>query len=416
MSASTARPKNTPSWRKIPGPSSFLLLGRRAEPRVRTPSHQSRLFGEHVQTIVVSSAAAFPGTRGVLKALTGLSWRVTAAVPHRWQVAGREEPLVATTGEDGGVRIVPITVKAARGRDGAVGRWDVGALRQLLKDVRPDLVHIDAEPTTRLAATVTGLCRRLDIPSVLKTWDSLPRAHSTRRRRYSLSRLGGLVAGTAMAADLIRAEHPRLPTFVIPDHVPSVPSSVTPRPDDRLVIGFAGRLIPERGLDLLFQACVKLPCSWTLQVLGTGPDLESLERLAERLGIASRITWHGGLPRSARAAIWPCIDAIAVPSRRTTDWVETKAPILLEAMSHGVAAVAADTGALPDLLGDAGIVVPEGDALSLTQALERYSAPRLRQEFGRAARQHVIHNFSPTAIAKRTAEAWTRVLGGMAPE
>ena len=367
-----------------------------------------------MQAVVISATAADPATRGTLKALAGLNWRVTAAVPHRWQAPGRQEPLVTTTGEDGGIRIVPITVKH-RGRPGSVGRWDARALRRLFTDVRPDLVHIEAEPTTRVAAVITDICSGLDIPSVLVTWESLPppRSHSLRRRSNrtrSLSRLSGLITGTTLAAELIRAEYPRLPTAVIPNATLGIPSSISPRPDERFAIAFAGRLIPEHGLDLLFLACVKLPCSWTIRVMGTGPDQESLEHLAERLGIASRVTWHGGLPRSARQAIWPEVDCIAVPSRQTTDWVEAKTPTLLEAMSHGVAAVGADTGSLPEVIADAGIVVPEGDVESLTEALERFSAPRLRHDFGRAARQRVIQHFSPTAIAKQTAEGWTRFL------
>ena len=84
--------------------------------------------------------------------------------------------------------------------------------------------------------------------------------------------------------------------------------------------------------------------------------------------------------------------------------------MLLEAMSHGVAVVGADTGSLPEVIADAGIVVPERDVDALNEALERFSAPRLRHEFGRAARQRVIQHYSPTAIAKQTAEGWTRFL------
>jgi glycosyltransferase involved in cell wall biosynthesis len=206
-------------------------------------------------------------------------------------------------------------------------------------------------------------------------------------------------------------EYPDLPTAVIPDAARDIPSSIAPRPDDRFSIAFAGRLIPGRRLDLLFLAAVKLPCSWSIRVIGTGPEQESLEHLAERLGIASRVTWHGGLPRSARQAIWPEVDCIAVPSRRTTDWVEAKTPMLLEAMSHGVAVVGADNGSLPEVIADAGIVVAEGDVDSLTQALERLSDPRLRHDFGRAARQRAIQHFSPTAIARHMAQEWTRFLG-----
>jgi glycosyltransferase involved in cell wall biosynthesis len=65
------------------------------------------------------------------------------------------------------------------------------------------------------------------------------------------------------------------------------------------VIGFLGRLDEEKGLDVLLRACVRLYGPWTLTVAGTGPEQETLEALAERLGIASRVTWLGGIPRAS---------------------------------------------------------------------------------------------------------------------
>lgn len=365
-----------------------------------------------MHTLVVSPGAADPASRGTLKALAGLHWRVTAAVPHRWQAPGQPEPLVTAAGEDGGIRIVPVSVKSAR-RPGQAARWDVRALRRLLTDVRPDLVHIDAEPTTDLAASVTATCKSLGIPVILATWESLPRSYSFRPRRNRakcLSRLTGIIAGTSLAADLLRAQYPALPSAVIPEAALAIPPHVAPRSEGPLAIAFAGRLVPERGLDLLFLSCVKLPCQWTITVMGTGPRQEPLERLAERLGIASRVTWCGGLPRSARQDVWPRIDCVVVPSRRTSEWVETKTPILLEAMSHGVAAVVSDTGSLPEIVGDAGIVMPEGDVSLFASALEHLAAPDVCAAFGAAARQRVIHGFAPTAIAKRLADQWTRFI------
>jgi len=62
-----------------------------------------------------------------------------------------------------------------------------------------------------------------------------------------------------------------------------LPLSVERRPHTGLAIGFVGRLIPEKGLDLLFRAAVKLVGRWTITVVGTGPAQEELEGLAEQL-------------------------------------------------------------------------------------------------------------------------------------
>lgn len=363
-----------------------------------------------MHVLVVSPGAADPALRGTLKAIAGLPWRVTAAVPHRWQPPGQSEAQLTTAGEDGGVRIVPVSVRPAR-RQGATGRWDIRALRRLLTDVRPDLVHIDAEPTTALAAALADKCKALGIPATLTTWESVPRAYALRPRHHRakcLSRLAGVVAGTTLAADLLHAQYPTLGSAVIPDAAYDIPPTIEPQPEGPLALAFAGRLVPERGLDLLFLACVKLPYRWTITVMGMGPEQETLERLADRLGIASRITWRGGLPRSARREVWPRIDCIVVPSRRTSDWVETKTPILLEAMSHGVAPVVADTGSLPEVVGDAGLVVAEGDASLFTIALEHVAAPGVCAALGSAARQRVLQHYAPTTIAQRLADQWTR--------
>ena len=108
-----------------------------------------------------------------------------------------------------------------------------------------------------------------------------------------------------------------------------------------------GRLVPEKGLDILFRACVKLLGKWTLTVVGSGPAQEELEALAERLGIAARVTWMGALPPDELRKLWPDLHCLAVPSRTTQRWVETFHQPLIEAMGHGVTVVGSDSGVIP---------------------------------------------------------------------
>ena len=116
--------------------------------------------------------------------------------------------------------------------------------------------------------------------------------------------------------------------------------------------------IPEKGLDLLFRACVKVVGRWNLIVVGTGPAQEELEGLAERLGIAGRVTWLGALPRSGVEDVWSRLDCIVMPSRTTPRWIEVSPRAALDAMAHGVAVVGSAAGAIPETLGDAGSSSP----------------------------------------------------------
>jgi glycosyltransferase involved in cell wall biosynthesis len=166
-------------------------------------------------------------------------------------------------------------------------------------------------------------------------------------------------------------------------------------------------LVPERGLDLLFRACVGLAGKWTLTVIGTGPSQEELEQLAQRIGISARISWLGALPRQAVDEIWPRLDCVVLPSRTTERWVMTVGSAALHAMAHGVAVVGTNSGALPELVGDAGRIVPEEDVAALAAVLQELYADRsLCERMGDAGRRRIVEHFSDTAIAGKTLTFW----------
>jgi len=316
---------------------------------------------------VVSRVYADPATRGKLKALAGLGVSVAAAVPDRWSPVGLGAEQQTVWGDDGGVRTVPITVRGSTS-PGADPSWSRSALRRLLIDFRPELIQIEEEPWTRAASTAAALARRLRLPYVVLTRESLPGTHGAMgriRRSRVLGNARGLLAVNELAAKLVTRQHPSLARQVIPQLGVGLPLQGV-RPDQPgLAIGFFGRLIPEKGLDLLFRACVKLVGRWTISVVGTGPAQEELEGLAERLGIAGRVTWLGALPRQRVDEIWPRLDCVVLPSRTAHRWVEGMPRAAMEAMAHGVAVVASTAGALPEIVGSAGVVVAEEDVLGL---------------------------------------------------
>jgi glycosyltransferase involved in cell wall biosynthesis len=365
-----------------------------------------------MRAVIVSHTYIDPATRGKLRALAGLGCTLTVAVPARWSPTLRGPLLEASWGNDAGVRVVPIPVRGERG-EGV--DWRVRELHRMLSDFRPDVVHIEAEPWTPAAAAASSRAERLNIPVILFAWESVIRSEPLRvrwRRRRTLARARGLIGGNKLAAALLSRGRPTVPVAVIPQ-LGLTPPLETHRPNNpELTLGFVGRLVPEKGLDTLFRACVKLLGRWTLRVIGSGPAQEQLEALAERLGIASRITWHGPAPAEQLRELWPSLDCLVVPSRTTPNWVETFHPAMVEAMGHGVTVVASDSGALPELVDTAGLVVPEDDVPALTAALQHLAdAPRERARLGREARLRVMTEYVDNAVARRTLEFWERALG-----
>lgn len=368
-----------------------------------------------MRAVIVSHTYANPERRGKLRALVGQGAALAVAVPARWEAPGAPGGTVTTFADDAGVRIVP-TVTSGRDETGAPIAWRSRALRRLLTDFRPDVVQIEEPLTARVTPAVARMARQLGIPVVAFTSESLGRKHSllaAMRRRRALSAATGVIGANSLATGLVGQEFPTLLSTVIPQLGIPVPRAPVSEPHPPLAIGFVGRLVPEKGLDVLFRACIKLHGTWTVTVAGTGPAQEELEALAERLGMASRVTWLGAISRQDLSTVWPRLDCLVVPSRTTANWVETYPVQVLEAMGNGVAVVTSDSGALRETTGGAGLVFREDHAEGLAELLGRLLAEvELRERLAAEGRRRVIAEYADDAIARRTLAFWREVRKG----
>ena len=364
-----------------------------------------------MRAVLVSHSYLDPASRGKLRALAGLGCSLTVAVPDKWVSRENTPPVKAQWGNDAGARIVPIPVSGQG--PGRPGTWRSSALRRLLTDFRPEIIQVEEEPWTPVAATVTRLGASLHVPVVLFGWSSLNERLSPVtgwRRRRTLARVQGLLGVNKSAVAQLTRFRTGVPTAVMPQLGVTPPLDLARDRREGLSIGFVGRLVPEKGLDLLFRAAIKLSGPWRLTVVGSGPAQEELEALAERLGIAARVRWLGAIPASEVGKLWPTFDCLVVPSRTTPEWVESFHAPLVQAMGHGVTIIGADSGAIPELIDTAGLVVPEDNVPALTAALQHLSdSPRERERFGREGRLRVMSEYTDDAVARRTMEFWERV-------
>jgi glycosyltransferase involved in cell wall biosynthesis len=365
-----------------------------------------------VRAIIVSRVYADPNSRGKLRALASQGVALAAAVPDRWTPLGLQLEQKTSWGDDGGVRTVPIAVSS--GAPGGDPTWNGGALRRMFTDFRPELVQIEEEPWSHGAAAAARAARRLHIPYLVPVRESLPTGHGLAagfRRGRVLKGARGVAGVNEAAVRLATRRHPTLRNALLPQLGVGLPSSVERSMHAGLTIGFLGRLIPEKGLDLLFRACVKVIGRWSITVIGSGPAQEELEELAERLGIAGRVTWLGALPRQRVDEVWSRLDCVAAPSRTAPRWVEVVPRAPLEAMAHGIPVVASDSGALPSAVGPGGINVPEEDVAALAASLQRlHDDPAERIRLGTLGRQRVMDDFTDSAVAARTLRFWREAL------
>ncbi|WP_400997686.1 glycosyltransferase [Agromyces sp. GXQ0307] len=155
-----------------------------------------------------------------------------------------------------------------------------------------------------------------------------------------------------------------------------------------ITVGFIGRLVPEKGLLLLLDALAREP-RLRLRVIGTGPLASGLPARAASVGLSDRVELVGSVDPTDIPDVLRSFDVLAVPSLPTPSWTEQFGRVAVEAMACGVPVVSSDAGALPDVVGGAGLVVPTGDAGALAEALVEASGPRATElrdaGFARAA-------------------------------
>jgi glycosyltransferase involved in cell wall biosynthesis len=286
-----------------------------------------------------------------------------------------------------------------------------------VRDLRPDLVHIIADPWVPTAEGGAAAARHAGIPytlvgtSLLGGAKGLAARWQANRVRDEAAGLGGI---NRPALDFLAREAPAGPRVVTPHlgfTIPGDPPGEDPvvRP---LTIGVIGRVVPERGIDMLLDALSGVHGEWRVKIVGTGPAQEPLERQAQRLGLSSRMEWLGGLPRTELAPIWAAIDVLVAPSRSTAAWAEPTGSLVLEAMARRRAVVVSRSGALPDVVSDAGLVVDEGDTEALARAITRLvREPEFAGVLGSRGRERVLQHYGDGPIAERMAAFWKEATG-----
>jgi glycosyltransferase involved in cell wall biosynthesis len=362
--------------------------------------------------LIVSSTYIDPANRGKLRALAARGLDVTVGVPQRWLEAGLGRTFEVGWERQNGVEVFPIPVSGAGNPERL--RYAGRALGALLRDKRPDLVQVEEEPGTRPALQVVRAARGLAIPTLIFTRQNVAPADglvAAWRRGRTLRRLRGAIAGSTAAAGLVRDVVPDLPVAVVPQLGVPVPPVPAHAHHEGVAIGYVGRLVPEKGVDTLLEALAQIRGErWHLSVVGDGPDRERLERLASELRLAARVRWAGALPPDGIEQLWQDLDVLVVPSKSYGTWAEAAVHGLAVAMAHEVAVIGTDGGVTPEIIGEAGVIVPPGDASALAAALRRLGAPAVRAPLARAARARAMRLFSEDAVAERTLEFWRSVL------
>jgi len=157
------------------------------------------------------------------------------------------------------------------------------------------------------------------------------------------------------------------------------------------------RLVPAKGLDILFRACAELKkrgYDYVLHIIGDGPFRKELETLAQDLGIYNETIFYGYTLHPEEFV--PFFDIFVLPSR-----AEAFGSVFAEAALSCLALVGTDVGGIPEQIEDGvnGLLVPVEDYLALSEALEKLiSDPSYRYELARSAWEKAKSHYSLTHV------------------
>jgi glycosyltransferase involved in cell wall biosynthesis len=290
-------------------------------------------------------------------------------------------------------------------------------LGRLIAEVRPQVAFLEEEPTSVAAFQWGRALRRADVPFGLQADENLQRPYplSARAfRRVNLAQGAFVAARSPTAAALVRSIDADVPTPLIPHHVPAW-ETVATAPRERFVIGYAGRLVPEKGLDVVIDAAAGLE-GVALRFVGNGPLRDELRERAAARTVSLEIDTT--VAHDMMAAAYASFDVLVLPSRTTDTWAEQFGRVLVEAMWCGVPVVGSDSGEIPWVIESTGggAIFPEGDVHVLRETLCRLrDAPQLRRELAARGREQAQARFSVEAVARRLDAALTAAVEGTAP-
>jgi glycosyltransferase involved in cell wall biosynthesis len=291
-------------------------------------------------------------------------------------------------------------------------------LGRLVAKLRPDVFHIDEESFN----FATFLAMRLGVRSGARccfyNWATIDRFYPPPFaffERYAFRHAAHAIAGAQEAADIIRRHGYRGPLSVVPqfgvDPQLFAPGEHPPESVNggRFVVGYMGRLVPQKGVLDLIEALPSLPPHVHLRLVGEGVLRAGIVARAAELGASDRVEllpWTSDVPAELRR-----MSVLALPSRTTRTWKEQFGRVLPEAMSCGIPLVGSSSGEIPHVIGDAGLIYPEGDVAALAGQLRRLAEdPALCAELGRRGRVRALERYTQAALARQYYEIYRSMM------
>lgn len=349
---------------------------------------------------------------------------VTVVVPKRWRPGGVQNKTIETRfWQDGRFRVVPISNFSQNNQ----GLLCFGAdLIALLREFRPNIIQVEQGSKALAYAELITLNRLLGLnaKNLFFTWWNLPyelKFPVSQLEAYNLRHTHGIVSGNQDGADILRQRGytgliqvmPQLgvdQTLFRPCAQPELAAQLGIRTNE-FVVGFVGRFVEEKGLITLCKSLAGMKeQAWKWLLLGRGPLKQALMETATAAGFADRLIWVESVPHDDVPKYINLMNTLVLPSETTerfktltsVGWKEQFGHVLIEAMACQVPVIGSDSGEIPYVIGEAGLVFPEGNADALMNCLQQLiQQPELSAELSKRSYDRVLAQYTNRALAQK---------------
>ena len=358
---------------------------------------------------------------------------VTVIVPKRWKPGGVQNKIITTQYcDEGRFRIIPVSNFSQNHQ----GLLTFGAdLISLLREFRPQIIQVEQGSRGLAYTQMIALNQFLGLKAknIFFTWWNLPyklKFPVSLIEKYNLNHSHGIIPGNQDGAEVLRQRGYNGPIKVMPQlGVDEKLFTPIPQPElaaklgiekSEFVVGFVGRFVQEKGLLTLLKALLTLKDkNWKLLLLGRGPLQSELMNVAEENKIKDRIILVESVPHDKVCNYINLMSTLVLPSETANEfktltavgWKEQFGHVLIEAMACKVPVIGSNSGEIPYVIGDTGLVFSEGDVQALANCLvQLMDKPELAQNLGEMGYQKAMAKYTNKALAKQQLEFYKELV------
>ncbi len=299
-------------------------------------------------------------------------------------------------------------------------------LARALRELQPDILDVHEEPFS-LAMGQILLLQRAFAPQaklIFYSWQNIVKRYPppfSMIEQWAFRAASYATVPVSEVGDVLRHKGYRGPLAINP---PGIDEQVfKPMPEvraetraalgiapDRPLLGYLGRLTPEKGIGDIVAALPMLPAATHLLIVGGG-DRTAVEAQAAGLGVGNRLVFTGAVNRMETPRFINALDMLIVPSRTTPRWKEQFGRVIAEAALCGVPVIGSSSGAIPEVVSPTGLVFPEGNVHALANAARLLiEQPDIARQLGERARVRALEHFTWAKVAAERHMIYQRVM------